>query len=78
MSADPLTYIELKFPAPVCDDCASPMFTVTVIFNAGAPHTTEVVYYQCQKCRCTLGALRRRRAEHDQRHAPDGHQVVSR
>ena len=37
MSVDPLTYIALKFPAPVCNACGVPMVTVTMVFNHPHP-----------------------------------------
>jgi hypothetical protein len=55
-AADPLTYTAMKFPAPVCDDCAIPMVTATTIFHHKTTKTPKVTFYQCQKCGCTLGA----------------------
>jgi hypothetical protein len=53
---DSFTYTAMKFPAPVCDDCAIPMVTATAIFRHGTAKTPKVTFYQCQKCGCTLGA----------------------
>jgi hypothetical protein len=60
MSIDPLSYIALKFPAPVCHNCAVPMLTVTTIFRHATPDVMKVVSYQCQKCGCALGEPRPR------------------
>jgi predicted RNA-binding protein with PUA domain len=60
MSADPIKYTAIKFPAPVCDDCNVPMITVTSVFRHAIPHVVKIVSYQCEKCGCTLGAPRRR------------------
>ena len=55
-AADPFTFVAMKFPAPVCDDCAIPMVTATTIFHQKATTTPKVTFYQCQRCGCTLGA----------------------
>ena len=74
ISSDPITYIALNFPAPVCDDCRLPMVTVTAIWRHALPEVVKVVYYQCQKCRCTLGRTRQRGGRKHvaicRRHAP--------
>ena len=53
-----ISYVAIKFPAPVCDDCRIPMVTVTTIFHQRTPHPVKLVSYECQKCRSTLGAPR--------------------
>ena len=60
MTIDLLTYIALKFPAPVCDACGVPMVTVTMVFHDATPEAKKVISYRCQKCGCTLGEPRRR------------------
>jgi hypothetical protein len=55
-ASDPLIYTAMKFPAPVCDDCAIPMLTMTCILQHKAAKAPKVTYYQCQSCGCTLGA----------------------
>ena len=42
MSVDPLTYIALKFPAPVCNACGIPMVTVTMVFDHATPEAKKV------------------------------------
>src|SRR5215813_7252404 len=61
MSREPLSYFAVKFPAPVCDDCALPMITVTTVFHQAKSQAVKVVSYQCQKCKGTLGWPRQRR-----------------
>jgi hypothetical protein len=60
MSINPLSYVALKFPAPVCHDCGLPMVTVTTIFHHATPDVMKVVSYRCQNCGCRLGAPRLR------------------
>ena len=60
MSVDPLTYIALKFPAPVCNACGIPMVTVTMVFDHATPEAKKVISYHCQKCGSTLGEPLRR------------------
>jgi hypothetical protein len=56
MSAhSPVTYIALKYPAPLCDHCGIPMLTVTTILNHRTPQATKAISYQCQTCKLTLG-----------------------
>jgi len=72
MSPKPLSYFAVKFPAPVCDDCALPMITVTTVFRQPKSQPVKVVSYQCQKCKGTLGWLRqRRRPKHFRPPFPD-------
>jgi ribosomal protein S27E len=56
MSIDPLSYVALKFAAPVAPTAASQWFTVTTIFHHATPDVTKVVSYRCQNCGRTLGA----------------------
>jgi hypothetical protein len=70
MSLDPLSYIALKFPAPVCYDCGVPMVTVTTVFHHGTPDVMKVVCYQCQKRGGTLGAPRLRGARNSVPRSP--------
>jgi RNase P subunit RPR2 len=55
MPAEPITYLAIKYPAPICDRCALPMLTVTTVHHRAKSEPLKVVHYQCQKCRCTLG-----------------------
>jgi hypothetical protein len=55
-ASNPLTYTAMKFPAPVCDDCAIPMVTLTAVSQHKTGQPPKVTYYQCQNCGCTLGA----------------------
>src|SRR5262249_993124 len=61
MSREPLSYFAVKFPAPVCDDCALPMITLTTVLHQAKSQTVKVVSNQCQKCKGTLGWPRQRR-----------------
>jgi len=51
MPSDPITYIALKFPAPVCDDCCLPMVTVTAIRRHALPDVVKVIFFSVPKMR---------------------------
>jgi hypothetical protein len=61
MSDKSVRCVEIKFPAPICNDCKIPMATVTTIFDPLTPHPVKTVCYECQKCGDTLGSPRLRR-----------------
>jgi hypothetical protein len=61
MSSESISYVAIKFPAPVCDECRIPMVTVTTIFHHLSPRPIKAISYECQKCRRALGAPRQRR-----------------
>jgi Resolvase, N terminal domain len=50
---------ELKFPAPVCDNCQLPMLTITEQ-QEGNGRPVNAVSYRCQKCGYRFGGQWRR------------------
>ncbi len=54
--AEPVTYLAIKYPAPICDRCALSMLTVTTVYHRKKSEPLKVVHYQCQRCRSTLGS----------------------
>jgi RNase P subunit RPR2 len=61
--SDPISYMALTFPAPICDRCAQPMLTVTTVHRRTNSEPLHVVSYYCQKCRCTLGNQSHKRSK---------------
>ena len=61
MANESISYVAFKFPAPICDECGIPMVTVTTVFHHLTPHPVKTVFYECKKCRRTLGAPRHNR-----------------
>ena len=60
----PVTYIALKYPAPLCDSCGTAMLTVTTILDHRTPQARKAISYQCQTCKMTLGKSRRIARKH--------------
>jgi hypothetical protein len=67
MKRRPISYIEFKFPAPVCDDCGIPMVTVRTILHHDTLDEVTFVSYRCPICRFTFGEPRKRLANHGRR-----------
>jgi hypothetical protein len=59
MVPGPLTCIDFKFPAPICDDCRIAMVTVTTIFHPRMPDETKFVGFKCHRCGAQFGAAAR-------------------
>jgi hypothetical protein len=50
MSALPVTYMAVQFPAPVCDRCGLAMLTATTVHPRTKSEPLKVISYHCQKC----------------------------
>jgi RNase P subunit RPR2 len=53
--SEPISYMALKYPAPICDRCALPMLTVTTVHRRINSEPLQIVSYHCQKCRWMRG-----------------------
>jgi hypothetical protein len=50
MFTRPVTYMAVKYPAPVCDRCGLAMLTVTIVHPRTKSEPLKVISYHCQKC----------------------------
>jgi hypothetical protein len=56
---EPITYMAIKYPAPICERCGQLMLTVTTVHHRKKSKPLKVISYRCQRCGCTLGDGRR-------------------
>jgi RNase P subunit RPR2 len=55
MAAEPITYMAIKYPAPICERCGQTMLTITTVHRRLTTEPLEVISYRCQRCGWTLG-----------------------
>jgi hypothetical protein len=61
MAAQPITYLAIKYPAPICERCGLAMLTVTTVHHRLKSDPLKVICYRCQRCGGTLGDRYQRR-----------------
>jgi hypothetical protein len=57
MAAEPITYLAIKYPAPICERCGQTMLTVTIVHGRLTTELLEVTSYRCQRCGDTPSAI---------------------
>jgi hypothetical protein len=56
---EPVTFLAIQYPAPICERCGQIMLTVTTVHKRLKSEPLKVISYRCQRCGYTLGDPRR-------------------